>query len=550
MQITLYKKCKLGNNYSEVYDTIKTNNGINPLEKYLNSLLKFQLNLDVVYETNSGTLVIELENGLTWKSIYEFNYIKFTQDEFIRYAFIDTIKIQNGVALVTYSEDVWHSYYNTMTIKRGNLTHSKNLTIGSYKIPIYELPTPHISNNILSIYRPFLPSVVSEKDLGFCVFVNVQQTKLAKPGEFAQRKCRGGFLYQLERLTGNVYDWFYERDLYTILANLVNAQSIIEKYDDDTYQYELSDFIVIPRCIIGETLVPYINTSKNIFGQSISSARNAGELTNNASVGISQLTSVLTSTSIFEIVSDIITIKNDFNNVFLGTLGTRIALPNNGADNNVDVRIRISPFEIKVYLEVNGRMTDITNDFTISPPFDSINGSVVAQRKLQRELADYRNGINALNLVGSTAGKIANVSNNIVNLEAYNSPYEVNGMPSITNTLTGIANIKARDKEINAELYTNSYTNSRTTDLGGFILWGIILAKMTPNNLVEVQNTINTVGYIVDEIVYNNNIFDNVNNESYDILIFDNVEVYGNFPQNIKNALEQILINGVRIHYV
>lgn len=545
MQITLYKKCKLGNNYSEVYDTIKTNaNGVTPLENYLNSLTKFTLNLEMVYETNSGVLVIELENGLTWKSIYEYNYIKFTQDEFIRYAFIDTIRIQNGVALITYSEDIWHSYYNTMTIKRGNLTNSKNLTIGNYKIPIYELPIPYISNNPLSVYRLFLPQNYQEKDLGFCVFVNVQKTKLAKSGENSQRECKGGFVFQTDRLTSTTYDWLYERDLYTILANLVNAQSLTEKENDNEYQYELSDFIIIPRCVIGESLVQYIDINKNIFGRTIGSARNANSGTNNASVGICQLTGLSPLTSICEIVSETKTIDNDFANVYVGTLGTRIPLPNNGANNLINVRIRISAFDIKVYLDVDGRMIDITNDLTISPPFDSINGSVVAQRKLQRELADYRNGMTALNLVGNTAQNALNFYN------AEPEDRDIQPLSSTSNLLTNIASIKARDKEINAEIYVNSYVKSRTTDLGGFVLWGIVIAKMTPNNITEVNQTIDTIGYNVDEIVFNNNIFNNVNNESNDILIFSHIEVYGNFPQNIKNELEQILIRGIRINYV
>lgn len=547
MQITLYKKCKIGNNYSEVYDTIKTNaNGVTPLENYLNSLTKFNLDLEMVYETNSGVLVLELENGLTWKSIYEFNYIKFTQDDFIRYAFIDTIRIQNGVALITYSEDVWHSYYNTMIIKRGNLINSKNLTIGRYKIPIYELPTPYISNKVLSIYRPFLPeypNTIEQKDLGFCVFVNVQKTKVVQAGEFSERECKGGFIYQLDIASGTSYDWLYEQDLYTILANLVNAQALTIKEGNDTFQYELSDFVILPRCIVGEQLLPYINRTKNIFGRQIQSHRQGNLSGNNASVGICQITDINNS-SIFEIISEIKTIKNDFTNVYVGTLGTRIPLANNGADNMIEVRTRISPFEIKVYLDVNGRMVDITNDFTITPPFDSINGSVVAQRKLQKEIANFRNGLTALNLVGNTAQGGFNFYN------AEQEDGDIQPFSSMSNFLTSIASIKARDKEINAEVYVNSYVKNSISDIGAFCLWGIILTKLTPDNINEVNQTIDTIGYNVDEIVYNNNIFDNVNNETYDILIFNSVEVYGNFPQNIKNKLETILTRGIRIHYV
>lgn len=545
MKITLYKNCKLGNNYSEVYDTIKTNSsGITPLENYLNSLSKFVLNLDMVYETNSGKIVLELQNNFQWQSAYEFNYIKFEQDNFIRYAFIDDIKIGNGTAIISYSEDIWHSYYNTMIIKRGNLINSKNLTIGSYKIPIYELPTPYISNKILSIYRPFLPelpNVIEEKDLGFCVFVNVQKTKVVKAGEFSQRECKGGFIYQLDIASDITYDWLYERDIYTVLAEFVNAQSLTEKDGDDTYQYELSDFVILPRCVVGEQLVPYIDRTKNIFGRQIASHRNASPNVNNASAGICQLTGLITTTSIFEIVSETKTIKNDFTNVYVGTLGTRIPLANNGADNMIEVRARISPFEIKTYLDVNGRMIDITNDLTISPPFDSINGSVVAQRKLQKEIANFRNGLTALDLTGRTAQNALNF---------FNEPTDIQPLESTSNILTSIGSIKARDKEINAEVYINSYVKNSVSDIGAFCLWGIILAKLTPDNINEVNQTIDTIGYNVDEIVYDNNVFNNVNNEVYDILIFSSVEVYGNFPQNIKNKLETILTRGIRIHYV
>ena len=74
-----------------------------------------------------------------------------------------------------------------------------------------------------------------------------------------------------------------------------------------------------------------------------------------------------------------------------------------------------------------------------------------------------------------------------------------------------------------------------------------LMFRMKADNTEEVEGAIDNIGYSVDEIFDTraiNTLFDD-----YNIVQFDFINLYGDFPQNIANALKSILRNGVKIWY-
>lgn len=120
MDIILYKNCKLSNEYREVY-YMKTGN--DALQKYLNTLTSISFNLQDVYIKEQGILNIPMSMNtmfppMEYNNILEFNYIQMIDGKIKRFYFIDNMDLINGIAVISYSIDVWHSYSKSIKINR------------------------------------------------------------------------------------------------------------------------------------------------------------------------------------------------------------------------------------------------------------------------------------------------------------------------------------------------------------------------------------------------------------------------------------------------
>src|SRR5574344_2198095 len=164
MNITLYKKCILSNSYSEVFDVFhKDSNNKVALERYLASLQKYEIGADNVYVPNSGRITLELSEGNV--DIYEYNYmyLEDTDNNFRRYCFIDDITVVNGLAVISFSEDIWSNYASSMEIRKSLLVRSRATKYGSYyiengvvhdtryNIPFYSIGMEYEGNNPLIV---------------------------------------------------------------------------------------------------------------------------------------------------------------------------------------------------------------------------------------------------------------------------------------------------------------------------------------------------------------------------------------------------------------
>src|SRR5574344_2820666 len=152
MNITLYKKCILSNSYSEVFDVFhKDSNNKVALERYLASLQKYEIVADNVYVPNSGRITLELSEGNV--DIYEYNYmyLEDVENNFRRYCFIDDIAVVNGLAVISFSEDIWSNYASSMEIRKSLLVRSRATKYGSWSIPFYAPGMAYEGNNTVVI---------------------------------------------------------------------------------------------------------------------------------------------------------------------------------------------------------------------------------------------------------------------------------------------------------------------------------------------------------------------------------------------------------------
>ena len=152
MNITLYKKCILSNSYSEVFDVFhKDSNNKVALERYLASLQKYEIVADNVYVPNSGKITLELNEDNV--NIYEYNYmyLEDTDNNFRRYCFIDDITVVNGLAVISFSEDIWSNYASSMEIRKSLLVRSRATKYSDWSIPFYAPGMGYEGNNTVVI---------------------------------------------------------------------------------------------------------------------------------------------------------------------------------------------------------------------------------------------------------------------------------------------------------------------------------------------------------------------------------------------------------------
>ena len=155
MIITLYKNCILTDAYSEVFDVFhKDVNKKTSLDRYLETLQQKVIFTPNTYVSNSGKISFDLidENDTEF---YDFNYMSIHDEtnHFTRFCFIDAITVVNGIAVVSYVEDVWSNYAPSLQMRKSLLTRSRIIDYGSYKIPFYSLGMEYQGNNQLSFVR-------------------------------------------------------------------------------------------------------------------------------------------------------------------------------------------------------------------------------------------------------------------------------------------------------------------------------------------------------------------------------------------------------------
>lgn len=538
MIIKLYKNCILTDAYSEVFDVYhKDANNKTALDRYLATLEQKTIATPHTYVTNSGKISFDL-NDEDGTEFYDFNYMSITDEvnNFTRFCFIDAVTVLNGIAVVSYIEDVWSNYAPSLQMRKSLLTRSRIIDYGSYKIPFYSLGMEYQGNNELKINKLFESS-----NNQVAVLMQVQLYKLSEKGEVSERSIME--MYASTKTASQAEHTIYFTPQEAIsLATLLTIQSSVKQLSTGQY-YEIYNVILVPKIFN----LP-LNTSGMI----------SVEVDNNTYLN-TFLPSIYTNNDI--VYTNSKTLPCNFKQFKVGTLLNAYDIIQNGTDIVIKVGYSASLTDLNLYLNFQNQIYEITKDFMLDLPISVQTADVTQQQATAREVAN----LNAKLGIASGAMQIGSAVNDIAmgaSKVAFGSftgqvGSVVKGAEQISNAPfeigRGVINIISSKKQLdiaNRALYVSNRGVKVLSNTAMIAVYGIIVYEIQPDNEVEVKANIDNCGYVCNEIV--DNLFNTITTgttNKWNVMQFNYVNIYGKFTQRIADVLRDILNAGFKIWY-
>ena len=538
MIINLFKNCILTDAYSEVFDVFhKDQIGNTPLDHYLESLERKSFTIPHTYVTNSGKISFDLidENDTEF---YDFNYMSIHDEtnHFTRFCFIDAITVVNGIAVVSYVEDVWSNYAPSLQMRKSLLTRSRIIDYGSYKIPFYSLGMEYQGNNELKINKLF-----EDSSNTVAVLMQVQLYKLSEKGEVSERSIMEMYA-STKTASQEEHTIYFTAQEAISLATLLTIQSSVKQLATGQY-YEIYNVTLIPSVFN----LP-LNTSGMI----------SVEVDNNTYLN-TFLPSIYTNNDI--VYTNSKTLPCNFKQFKVGTLLNAYDIIQNGTDIVIKVGYSASLTDVNLYLNFQNQIYEITKDFMLDLPISVQTADVTQQQATAREIAN----LNAKLGIASGAMQIGSAANDIamgaskVGFGSFTGQLGsvLKGAEQISNAPfeagRGIINIISSKKQLdiaNRALYVSNKGVKVLSNTAMIALYGIVVYEIQPDNEVEVQANIDNCGYVCNEIV--DNLFTTITTgttNKWNVMQFDYVNIYGKFTQRIADVLRDILNAGFKIWY-
>ena len=534
MIITLYKNCILTDAYSEVFDVYhKDANNKTALDRYLATLEQKTIATPHTYVTNSGKISFDLidENDTEF---YEFNYMSITDEvnNFTRFCFIDAITVVNGIAVVSYIEDIWSNYAPSLQMRKSLLTRSRIIDYGSYKIPFYSLGMEYQGNNQLKITPLF--ENTSKK---FNLIMQTQVYKLSEQGELSQRDILE--TYVAIKNADDTYRSSFSSFEALYLAKTLTVKSSKTQLTSGEY-YEVYNILILPESlhILQESDV---TLSYNVFDNVYIIA-----LVENV-VSMENINYTATKT-----------LPCNYKQFKVGTLLNAYDLVQNGTDITVKIGYYATNTDFNIYLNFQNQIYEITKDFMLDLPISVQTADVTQQQATAREVANLNAKLGIARGAMQIVGGVADVALGATQANISSSwSKQLKGAGQITNGLmdvgSGIMNIISQKKQLdiaNRALYVTNKGVEVLSNTALIALYGIVVYEIQPDNEIEVQANIDNCGYVCNEIV--DNLFNTITTgttNKWNVMQFDYVNIYGKFTQRIADVLRDILNAGFKIWY-
>ena len=534
MIIELYRNCILTDAYSEVFDVFnRDNTGKTPLDRYLETLGSKSFTIPHTYVTNSGKISFDLRDEYD-REFYDFNYMSITDEVnyFTRYCFIDAITVVNGIAVVSYVEDVWSNYAPSLQMRKSLLTRSRIIDYGSYKIPFYSLGMEYQGNNELKITPLF--ENTSKK---FNLIMQTQVYKLSEQGELSQRDILE--TYVAIKNQDDTYRSSFSSFEALYLAKTLTVKSSKTQLTSGEY-YEVYNILILPESlhILQESDV---TLSYNVFDNVFIIA-----LVENV-VSMENINYTATKT-----------LPCNYKQFKVGTLLNAYDLVQNGTDITVKIGYYATNTDFNIYLNFQNQIYEITKDFMLDLPISVQTADVTQQQATAREVANLNAKLGIARGAMQIVGGVADVALGATQANISSSwGKQLKGAGQITSGLvdvgSGIMNIISQKKQLdiaNRALYVTNKGVEVLSNTALIALYGIVVYEIQPDNEVEVQANIDNCGYVCNEIV--DNLFNTITTgttNKWNVMQFDYVNIYGKFTQRIADVLRDILNAGFKIWY-
>lgn len=534
MIITLYKNCILTDAYNEVFDVYhKDANNQTALNRYLSTLEQKTIEIPHTYVTNSGKISFDLIDEYDTE-FYDFNYMSFIDmtNNFRRYCFIDAITVVNGIAVVSYVEDVWSNYAPSLQMRKSLLTRSRIIDYGSYKIPFYSLGMEYQGNNELKITQLFENTTNK-----FNLIMQTQVYKLSEQGELSQRDILE--TYVAIKNSDDTYRSSFSSFEALYLAKTLTVKSSKTQLTSGEY-YEVYNILILPESlhILQESDV---TLSYNVFDNVYIIA-----LVENV-VSMENINYTATKT-----------LPCNYKQFKVGTLLNAYDLVQNGTDITVKIGYYATNTDFNIYLNFQNQIYEITKDFMLDLPISVQTADVTQQQATAREVANLNAKLGIAKGAMQIVGGVADVALGATQANISSSwSKQLKGAGQITNGLMdvggGIMNIISQKKQLdiaNRALYVTNKGVEVLSNTALIALYGIVVYDIQPDNEIEVQANIDNCGYVCNEIV--DNLFKTITTgttNKWNVMQFDYVNIYGKFTQRIADVLRDILNAGFKIWY-
>ena len=545
MIIKLYKNCILTDAYSEVFDVYhKDGNAKTALDRYLETLEQKTIATPHTYVTNSGKISFDL-NDEDGTEFYDFNYMSITNEvnNFTRFCFIDAVTVVNGIAVVSYIEDLWSNYAPSLQMRKSLLTRSRIIDYGSYKIPFYSLGMEYQGNNQLKLTRLFdLTSAYPEIN----VVVQLQLYKLSQQGELSERLITEAFLaFKRNDVVSNDFDISLAELVLQRLMQDSSSKKI--SLDNIEFNYEIYNIILIPKDfeIPVNTIAPTATNTQTTIGNTTAMLRIISPLATDTKLNI-------TNTK---------TIACNFKQFKIGSLITAYDIVQNGTNIEIKVGYQTDFYDFKLFIMFQNQIYDITSDFKIEVPISVQTADVTQQQSTAREMAQFnaKMGIasGAMQIGSAVVSGLVGGAKTISGIATGSDSMIMSGVDQMGqspfNVGRGIMNIISSAKQLEIANRAMYVSNRGCKITGNSVIasyYGIVIYEIQPDNEVEVQANIDNCGYVCNEIVDNllSSITTGTTNK-WNVMQFEYVNIYGKFTQRIADALRDILYAGFKIWY-
>ena len=570
MNITLYKKCILSNSYSEVFDVFhKDNNDKVALERYLASLQKYEIVADNVYVPNSGKITLELNEDNV--NVYEYNYmyLEDTDNNFRRYCFIDDITVVNGLAVISFSEDIWSNYASSMEIRKSLLVRSRATKYGDWSIPFYAPGMGYEGNNELSIKTVNGVPFYGMNPAGLNILCQIQTYNTTEQGVISDRQV---FTAMIGYVVGGTNPKFYfdfmpepvgsngysATEVIQSLYKLSSAKSI--KQGNDEKYFQISNVLIVPNYFTEIIDAKEVGRVSNVVLSNGTIQCVFSEL------GFSSKHDDGTSTKLTQkgelYFFKTFNIKNDFKLLGVGSINRIIPVTPNGNNIKMSFGISYDNFSIALFLAVQNQLYEITEDFACDVPISVQTADATQQQAAARELRDLNAKIGISN---AKSEMLTSAIQNFIGGATMAVTPLVGDLNQLLRGGSMVAEAKNRNIRASNELIGSNKeleianrkmftTNKAISVKQNTLINGVkdlLLYYIDANNATEVQANIDNTGYVCNEIVddlFNKPITDTVAT-AYNVMRFDFANIFGNFTQNIAKALRAILYNGFKIWY-
>lgn len=595
-RIELYNNCILTARNTEVFRTKEL------LEQYLATLDKpyvQDIDLPNVYTRLNGTINLD-----TTPFNKTFNYIKFTEFDdnntakIVCYAFIDSFQIINGLTVIRYTQDIWHTYIGQWELRDSLIINSQWRTSGN----VSELPMNPIFNNY---------HIATSGNKRVSLIAKMQFFKLNTTGEPDPDSMFEGYYlvaYQKQGVGTYAASFNIELTQFSDLLDVIwcdqtrkGTETTLSGWDGANYwvqdrvsQNEIGFYSRIEKFYI----VPasWIADSESV----IKSGLYFGILTDQKTFRIDQklkrygteqsgyqptpiyvdeiyFAELVVPSHDIELFS--IDVQENAANIAVGFYSSLIKYDFNGHDINYKVLCSVDNDEFALYLEYEGIKTEITDLFEFSQDYEIINAETVAQRSIANKVNTVKGITGVLTNMAQIGVGVATMGAGVPSipfttaespLDAFGIPIPqqmmksptqaargaggiVGGVAGIVDNVTNIvaANTARYSAFYNANNYTLAIINAALGFVRAYAEWNYVDIP----NLETFTKALDEVGYKVAYITHYLDIAANPDaigirkrTTDYNVIRFGFVRLTG-LSTEICEAISKILTDGVKIWY-